>query len=559
MRSKRVLEIGLALAAATQIVAATEARAVAPNVSSSPDTDAFRAAGAAAVIDAQKTAIVSQFQEITRVFRGCTTGGGIVPDGSGCADSVNGRFNDFYIIQGTLRNSNTDPNGLGVPNGPSLGEVTYRLSGNGASNGVACSRDPAVQAPTSVGFLSPEGFDGVPNTADDAGGTGAFGIPGPGINPNSTAQAAAPLVNCQGKTKLEQAETVAGTTNTFLTATNGELCVVSFDLNSNGSIANENNGVGAPGAVTTIGGVAGNETPNLRLSCDVGITGPPPGDFLPPLVAQRSQDIVGGQIYKVAASRDVHTIGNNDTKLHLADAQLEAIFGNPVNNSVCRLDHVGAASTTSSQNVTACIRQAGAGVRESLRLSFMANTAGSKVQSEDPSGLENGTTATCIQSKEGGGSQVSTKRIKATTIISEQINCLATFSGAFTYIDANRFDPAIYGVVVEGVDPDAAILAPPSSNLKQLVKCGQYRDWLPVSTGIGAHNPAGSAFITAHNAALKSKPVLYATSNSWLPVSTIGFNKNASDGAYSIAFVPASCPGAPPAEIPISATPNAEP
>jgi hypothetical protein len=83
--------------------------------------------------------------------------------------------------------------------------------------------------------------------------------------------------------------------------------------------------------------------------------------------------------------------------------------------------------------------------------------------------------------------------------------------------------------------------------------------WLPVSTGVGAHNPGGSAFITAHNAALKTKPALYTTSNSWLPSSTIGFTKNASDGSYSIAFVPTSCPAAPPAEISISETPDVEP
>ena len=555
--SKQALVPLLLLGAAAALLP-QPARAVVP-VSSSPDTDAFRTAGAAAVIDAQKTAVVSQFQEIKRVFRGCVTGGAIQNDGSGCADGTNGRFNDFYVVQGVLRDSTADPNGLGVPNGPSLGEVTYRISGNGASNGVACSRDPAIQAPTSVGFLAPEGFDGVPNTADDAGGSGSFGVPGPGINPGTSAQTAAPLVNCQGKTKLEQNETIAGTVNTFLTATNGELCVVTYDLNSNGTIANENNGVGPPGAVTTIGGVAGNETSNLRLSCDVGVTGPPPGDFTPPLVAQRNQDIVGAQIYKIVASRDVHAIGNNDAKVHLADAQIEGIFGEPANNSVCRLNHIGAASTAASQNVTACIRQAGAGVRESLRLSFMANTEGSKTQSEDPSGVSGGTVTTCVQTREGSGSQIASKRVKATTIISEQISCLESFTGSFTYIDANRFDPSFYAPVVEGVDPDAAVLAPAASNLKQLVKCGMYRDWLPVSTGLGAHNPGGSAFITAHDAALKSKPAVFATSNAWLPISTIGFNKNASDGSYSIAFVPTSCPGAPPAEIPISQSPTVEP
>lgn len=534
-------------------------RAGAAPVSSNPDTDAFRTAGAAAVIDAQLTAVTSQFQEITRVFRGCNTSGGIQNDGSGCADGVNGRLNDFFVIQGILKNSTTDPNGLGVPNGPSLGEVTYRISGNGAQNGIACSRDPAIQAPTSVGFLAPEGFDGVPNTADDAGGSGSFGIPGPGVNPGTSGSTAVPLVNCQGKTRVQNAQTVPGTINTFATAPNGELCLVHYDLNGNNTIAGENTGVGAPGAVTSIGGVAGNESSNLRLSCDVGITGPPPGDFNPPLVAQRSQDIVGGQVYKIATGRDVHAIGNNDQKIHLNDAQLEGIFGEPANNSVCRLNHIGAESSGASQNVTACIRQTGAGVREALRLTFMTNTAGSKTQSEDPSGTANGTVTTCVQTREAGGSQIAQKRVKTQNIINEQISCLNAFPGAFTYIDANRFDPGIYAPVVEGVDPDAAVLAPASSNLKQLVKCGKYRMWLPVSTGVGAHNPGGSAFITAHNSALKSRPALYTTSNSWLPSSTIGFTKNASDGSYSIAFVPTSCPAAPPPEISISETPDVEP
>lgn len=548
-----------AIAAAAASLALSVSAQAAPPVSSSPDTDAFRTAGAAAVIDAQLTAVVSQFSEITRVFRGCNTGGGIQNDGSGCADGVNGRLNDFFVIQGLLKNSTTDPNGLGVPNGPALGEVTYRISGNGAANGVACSRDPAIQAPSSVGWIAPEGFDGVPNTADDAGGTGAFGIPGPGINPGTGASTAAPLVNCQGKTRVANAQTIPGTVNTFATALNGELCVVNFDLNGNGTIAGENTGVGVPGAVTTVGGVAGNESTNLRLSCDIGITGPPPGDFNPPLVAQRNQDIVGGQIYKIVTGRDVHAIGDNDKKIHLNDSQIEGIFGEPANNSVCRLNHIGAESTSGSQNVTACIRQTGAGVREFARTSFLINTAGSKTHYEDPSGVANGTVTTCVQPREGGGTQISQKRIRTQNIINEQISCVNTFSGAFTYIDANRFDAGIYAPVVEGVDPDAAILAPASSNLKQLVKCGHYRHWLPVSVGVGAHNPGGSAFITAHTSALKSRPQLYTTSLSWLPASTIGFTKNASDGAYSIAFVPSSCPAEPPAPLSISQTPNVEP
>lgn len=553
MHFVRLCKLTSAAGAASLLAVASIAQA---QPAASPGTDAFRTAGAAAVIQAQLTAVVSQFSEITRVFRGCNVGGGIVGDGSGCADGVNGRLNDFFVIQGTLRDSSIDPNGLGVPNGSSLGQVTYRLSGNGAGNGIACSADPSVQAPTPTGFLAPEGLDGVPNTADDAGGSGVFGVPGPGTNPGTASQTAAPLVNCQGKTRVEQAQTVSGTINTFLTAANAELCVVDTDLNGNGSIGGQNNGAGLPGAVASVGGVAGNETSNLRLACDTGVTAPPPGDFNPPRATQRSQTTVGGQLYKIVTGRDVHAIGNADAKIRLNDAQLEGIFGAPSSNSVCRLDHLGAESSGTTQNVTACTRAVGAGVREAFRNSFMANTAGSKVLAEDPSGLPDGTISQCIQPREGGGTQIAQKRVKLTNIINEQLSCVAGFSGGFSYVDADRFDPGTYGVVIEGVDPDAALLAPPDRNLKQLVKCGHYRYWQPVSVGVGGNNPGGSPFITAHVAALGDKPVLFEASASFLPTSTIGFVKSATDGSYSVSFVPTSCPAAPPPPLAISEVPD---
>ena len=159
---------------------------------------------------------------------------------------------------------------------------------------------------------------------------------------------------------------------------------------------------------------------------------------------------------------------------------------------------------------------------------------------------------------EGGGTQVASKRVKLNSLITDQVNCLDTFSGSFTYLDADRFDPGIYAPVVDGVDPDAAILAPAGQTLKDLVKCGAYRYWGPLASGIGGRNPSGTPYITAHLAALK-KPAVYAAGNAYLPLPAIGFAKTATDGAYTIAFVPTTCPGAPPAEIPISATPNSSP
>lgn len=555
MRLTSLLKTAVAIAAAVVLGHAGAALA-APNTSLSPDTDAFRTGGCTGCFITQMNATTSQFQEITRVFRGCYAGGTIANDGSGCADGVNGRLADFVVLQGVLKNSTTDPNGLGVPNGPSLGEVTYRVSGNGSGPGIACSR--SAPTPTGIGFLAPEGFDGTPNTADDAGGTGAFGVPGPGVNPNSSAMSSAPLTNCQGRTRLADYQTVAGTTNTFASATNGELCVVNYDLNSNGLISNDTNGAGAPGALTSVGSVANNETTNLRVSCDTGFADLPPGDFLPPRDAFNQQDVFGAQIFKIAVSRDAHGAAGNDVKLHLNDPQVEGIFGEPANNSVCRLPHLGGASTAASQNVTACIRAAGSGSRETFRNTFMADTAGSKTQSEDNSGAQNGTTTSCLQTREAGGTQISTKRVKLGQSNGDVTNCLATFTGSFGYVDADRFDPSFYGAVLEGVDPDAAVLAASPNSLKDLVKCGHYRFWGPLAGGVGAHNPGGSAFITAHRAALKNRNV-YTNAVAYLPLNSVGFTKNATDGAYSIAFLPTTCSAAPPAALSISASPTSAP
>jgi len=552
MRLTSLLNSVVAMAAAAVLGHAGAALA-APNVSSSPDTDAFRTGGCTGCFVTQLNSATAQFSEITRVFRGCAAGGTIVNDGGGCAGGGNGRLADFFVIQGRLKNSTTDPNGLGVPNGPALGEVTYRVSANGSGNGVGCSR--STPTPVGIGFLAPEGFDGTPNTTDDAGGSGSFGVPGAGVNPNTSSMSAAPLIACN--TKLDDFETVAGTTNTYKTATNGELCVVNYDLNSNGSISNDQAGAGVPGALTTVGTVANNETTNLKLSCDTGFADLPPGDFLPPRDPFNQQDVFGAQIFKIGISRDAHAASGVDNKLHLNDPQIEAIFGDPVANSVCRLSHIGGVSA-SSQNVTACIRPAGSGSRETFRTTFMANTAGSKTQSEDNSGVQGGTTTSCLQNKEAGGSQISTKRVKLGAGNADVINCLASFTGSVGYVDADRFDPSFYGAVLEGVDPDAAVQAASPQSLKDLVKCGHYRYWGPLAGGVGTHNAGGSAFITAHRAGLKNKAV-FVNALAYLPLNAVGFTKSATDGAYSIQFLPTTCPAAPPAELLISASPTAAP
>ena len=138
------------------------------------------------------------------------------------------------------------------------------------------------------------------------------------------------------------------------------------------------------------------------------------------------------------------------------------------------------------------------------------------------------------------------------------INCLASFTGSFGYVDADRFDSSFYGAVLEGVDPDASVLAASPQSLKDEVRCGHYRFWGPLAGGVGTHNPGGSAFITAHRAGLKNSAV-YTNALAYLPLGGVGFTKNATDGSYSIAFIPTSCSAGPAPEISISASPTTAP
>ena len=257
-----------------------------------------------------------------------------------------------------------------------------------------------------------------------------FGVPGPGINPNSAAQTAAPLVDGAGQDQARARRDGRGhhehVPHARPTASSRWSASTST---ATGRSRTRTTASACPGAVTTIGGVANNETPNLRVEL------------------RRRASRASARRLQSAARRAALAGHRGRPDLQdrrqprrprdrrqrrqdpPRDAQVEGIFGEPGNNSVCRLNHIGAASTASSQNVTACIRQAGAGVRESVRIAFMANTAGSKTQSEDASGSANGTTVSCLQTREAGGTQIATKRIKATTIITEQINCLRDLHG----------------------------------------------------------------------------------------------------------------------------------
>jgi hypothetical protein len=131
----------------------------------------------------------------------------------------------------------------------------------------------------------------------------------------------------------------------------------------------------------------------------------------------------------------------------------------------------------------------------------------------------------------------------------DEANCIAGtgigtgFTGQVGYVNASRTNANWYSVPVFGVDPDAQTAA----QLRNLVKCGMYPYWGPLTGGRGgAADPSG--FTTAHFNALQSE-LIFDTSlvPDYLPLGSlsdgVAFTKDVTDGAYSMKFKPGSCDG----------------
>src|SRR5215468_3400508 len=162
--------------------------------------DDLRTGGCSGCFQAQMRSVLNQFATITRIWRLCgtQTPGGVAsslkatPGGAPTCDgdpgTPGGTLLDYVVIQGDLRDSTAAANaatndfynnttgavgadgvndGFGQPGGAS--DVVYRVSANGSGQGNLCTQSLASGG-VGIGYVSPEGFDGVPNTADDAGG-----------------------------------------------------------------------------------------------------------------------------------------------------------------------------------------------------------------------------------------------------------------------------------------------------------------------------------------------------------------------------------------------------
>lgn len=550
MRSLLAVVVGFGLGAGSLVIGARPAKA-AKDVNAA--TDQFRSGGCSGCFFTQTEAILANFSQVTRVFRGCATGPNINPgqfstDECGGPADVGGKsaLLDFFVIQGNLKDSNTDPDGLGVPGGAT--DVTYRVSSTGSFRGIRCANNAN---PGTLGYLAPEGLDGIPNTSDDAGiGVNQFGVPGvPAGWPDLTATNRAPLVSCTttatGGTHIADfaKDLPAAEKPDFSGMT--ELCVVNYDADGNADINNKSDGV-TPGTYASIAAVSpGNETTNLALTCDMGFADLPTADFQDAKFNSQTfsnQSTVGAEIFKIVANNDVHPANDpsGNAKLTLQMPQIQALFGGTsLGIDACSWKAVGATVTgDATGQIKVCFRENGSGSRETFRNSFMREPEGSHIQ-----GATVGT-FTCNARNEGSGGTSTPKVFQQNDTNSDEAGCVSdtTATGEVGYVDAARSSASMYSVPVFGVDPD-------TNDLRTMVKCGMWPYWGPLTGGTGLHagaTPLSNPYVVAHLAALRNG-VVFGPSEDYLPLGGIqtgvAFTKDLTASFYKLKFTPNNCPG----------------
>ncbi|HXK21509.1 MAG TPA: hypothetical protein VMS55_02410 [Myxococcota bacterium] len=550
------LSVCLAVGAAGLVIAG-QARAADPQAS----TDQFRTGGCSGCFTTQMNAVTANFFHISRVFRGCATGTGVSTTDAGCAGAAlqNGvsLIQDFVVIQGDLRCSQApcngglplDANGLGVPHGQL--NVTYRVSANGSSRGLNCANGGTDPNSNSTGFLSPEGMDGIPGTSDDAGVGPGFGVIGvPAGWPSTAARTRDALVDCTGKTAIASyfpAGIVPDTTGMQ------ELCVVQYNQNADSDIDNKADGVIPASYGSIAAAAASNESTNTRLTCDTGFADLPPADFESPSFNTQTfsnQTTTGAQIFKIIAHKSVYTQAHpgpgGTQKINLQMPQVEALFGaTGLGVDACSWKAVGGAVNGDTDNkIKVCFREDGSGTRETFRNTFMLTPQG-----QHPMGTTVGSFSCTARDESPGTSTTVSKSFQVNTTGGDESACVAGTIGAVGYVNASRTNANYYSPVVFGVDPQTA-------DLRNLVKCGQYPYWGPLTGGTGIHSAflLTNVYVAAHLQSLKDSFV-FSTGSDYLPLgglqTGVAFDKALTASYYNAKYTAnGTCTG----EVPGPAT-----
>jgi hypothetical protein len=532
----------------------------------------FRTGGCTGCFTTQMFAAVSEFASISKVYRLCGTGNkmGTSNACAGAAGLPNGALTpnsllqDFVVIEGTLKNCGTSCGtvgaaGLGVNGG---GFARYYVSANGSSFGVQCAN---TSTKSNIGFLGIFGSDQTPGGGDDPGdGTGAVGIPaqwpsgdGPTYDLSTLPRAA--LVACDTKVNSTFVMKVDPAVAPTWGAAGSEFCVVDIDANNNGTIDTKETGQ-TPG-FTTIGAL---ETSDLNQACTAGYSDLPPADFEDPSLNSLTYDqqkSTGAQIFKIVANNGVSALSDPTKKIQLQMPQLEGVFGGTsTGTDACSWADVGGqVSGDATGKLTICYREFGSGTRETFRNTFMLEAKGSHAQGiQVPPGT---ITRNCLGLNQGGGTTTTAKNFIQNNASGDEAACVAGtgtgtgFTGNIGYVNASRTNPAWYAVPVFGVDPDAQT----ATQLRDMVRCGMYPYWGPLTGGRGAATDT-SGFFTSHMNAMSNETVFNASLvPDYYPLggSTDGvaFTKSLTAGAYRMKYKPSAsgppfeCPGVVPGAV----------
>jgi len=545
------------LAAAAAVLVAAPAFAITNGYSDKPPgtTDQYASGGCSGCFEARLTEALADFKTVTKVYRQVVRGANVSDDALDldANAATKDRLQDFVLIEGTMwdKAEAGNPGGAGTPTAVGIatpvGLYVARISSNGSARGINCSK---TVAPTNIGFIGPEGKDGIWNTADDAG-CPAGGTPGVNCGYGFTgvgqgaglARISAPVTDCGGNSAHDilALDAVIPATTSFVGAQ--AFCIIDDDQNADGLLAHANDG-------TTIGSAFLLEDSTIKVNCNVGFADLPTTDFSDPALNSSvfaDGAVFGAQIMKLAVTKNVRAETDATKKIRLNDPQIEALF-RAGNNSACHWREVGGDVPGSANNeaVTLCGRTAGSGTKEIQRLTWFRNAGGDQTES-----AANSVCARTI----GGVATALTKEVTLGATTQEVVECLegrfTANKGAIGYLDAARhpdtIPPKWYDVPVEGVDPE-------TNDLKDLARCGHYRFWGPLSGGrrTAVDLIPISALEQAHRDGLKNIKIfnnvapINADFPSYLPLSGVNFTKSTTDGSYSLNPIPAEADTCPP-------------
>src|SRR5262245_38035535 len=244
----------------------------------------LRVAAAAANFVTNTLAVFASFTQVTKVYRVCATGGGIVTGTCAGAAAIGGRgaLLDWVVIEGTLRDCGATCSTTNLGRSGGGFERVFITGGTGGTVLQSVSTTP-IQ----LGFPAVFGYDGVQGNGDDPGAAPSTnGVPSgwpaasatPPINLGTLTRAA--LVQCNTGLKTTSDSLPVAVRPTWNVTPANELCIVDIDADGDGTI--DNLFFGPPNPRTTIAGADGNETSNRRASADLGVSPIPPQDYADP-------------------------------------------------------------------------------------------------------------------------------------------------------------------------------------------------------------------------------------------------------------------------------------